>query len=689
MVENRRISRREFLKLIGAGSTILLFGGLGLSRMLRSASALNFTNSGGGTSPFGQQRQQLGPMVNRFMIGANYGAWDNRTTNIGRNQFDPNISPLPTKALSNPSLPYLSTHPGDIDSFFSSIQGLDVVRLWILNQHEGMKFEPGTTNLIEGLDDEYVKNLKMILDSAAKHNVQMYLTLVEVANTAIFNPGDDRNYRNIQERIMSDYVKNPYKFIINYLAPLIDVIGSHPALYGIDLMNKPEMVFEAHQQTYTYGEMLVFCERCTAAIHQLNSNVKVSCGCMNYSTAMDMSAFLDFADVHVYTNENLVNNQDGIPFKDHDIKAMFKGKSVIIGECGLAHANEKQQSAYADMFEVSVNENLVTMAKELGYSATMTWGVINDFGPNEGFIFQPSHRQQILDFLKNFSRNSPPSTGIIHGAMTDISGNENLSDSGIKSFNSLAKKPIGIAYFTHHWFKKVEPFPQTQCDIAKANSCVPFIRMNADMLQSTVVNCAAINSGKHDSELQAYAQAAKAWGGTILAEIGTEVNGNFLAFSGEGSAAYKTMARKVITMFKQIAPNVRWVFHGDYNDLSSHPEQWYPGDDLFDWIGSSFYGQSNGKGCIGSLEQNNNQNYNVMANTGNKPLAILEWGIANPTDITNTMTGLPQKFPRIKMLLYWNEQGSFDRRINKTQQSLTAYQQGISSSNYTSTYYDP
>jgi len=174
-----------------------------------------------------------------------------------------------------------------------------------------------------------------------------------------------------------------------------------------------------------------------------------------------------------------------------------------------------------------------------------------------------------------------------------------------------------------------------------------------------------------------------------LAEIGTEVNGNFLAFSGEGSAAYKTMARKVITMFKQIAPNVRWAFHGDYNDLSSHPEQWYPGDDLFDWIGSSFYGQSNGKGCIGSLEQNNNQNYNVMANTGNKPLAILEWGIANPTDITNTMTGLPQKFPRIKMLLYWNEQGSFDRRINKTQQSLTAYQQGISSSNYTSTYYDP
>jgi hypothetical protein len=397
MVDNRRVvSRREFLKLMGAGATILLFGGLGFSRLLRSVSGLNLTNSSGsgGTNKL---------MTKKFLAGINHGAWGYTTTNIGRNQFDPNVSPRPTKALSNPQLPYLSNHPDTIDGFFSSIQGLDVVRLWILNEHEGMKFEPGTTKLIEGLDDEYVKNLKMILDSAAKHNMKMYFNLVEVANTAIFNPGDDRNYRNMQESIMSDYVKNPYKFINFVLTPLIRAIGDHPALCGIDLMNEPEAVFDANLKTYSYNEMLVFCERCTAAIHQLNSKVKVSCGCLNYKTATAMSSFLDFADVHVYTDENLVNPGDGQSFLAYDIrnKNMFNGKDIIIGECGLAHVNENQQSAYADKFEVQVNKDIVTKAKGLGYRATMTWGLTHD----EGFVFSQSHRQQILDFLKHFPRN--------------------------------------------------------------------------------------------------------------------------------------------------------------------------------------------------------------------------------------------------------------------------------------------
>lgn len=275
--------------------------------------------------------------------------------------------------------------------------------------------------------------------------------------------------------------------------------------------------------------------------------------------------------------------------------------------------------------------------------------------------------------------------------MTDISGNENLSDSGIKSFNSLAKKPIGVAYFTHHWFKTVEPFPKAQCDIAKANNAIPYIRMNADELKSTVVNCAAINSGKYDKELTQYAQDAKTWGGFIFAEIGTEVNGNFLAFSGEGSAAYKTMARKVITLFKSISPNVHFIFHGDYNDPGSNPASWYPGDDLFDYIGSSFYGQSNNKGCIGSLQQQTSGGksyYDIWAATGSKPLAILEWGLGTEPDTTNTLTGIPAKYPRIQMMLYWNEKGSYDRRIDKSPANLAAFQKGIANPVYVSSLTD-
>ena len=286
--------------------------------------------------------------------------------------------------------------------------------------------------------------------------------------------------------------------------------------------------------------------------------------------------------------------------------------------------------------------------------------------------------------------------GIIYGAMTDITGNENLSDDGIASFNSLSKKPIAIAYFTHHWENKVEPFPKKQCDIAKAHNAIPFIRMNADEIPSkdnnwkgTKVDCASILSGKYDTSLQSYAQAAKDWAGTILAEIGTEVNAKFLGFSGEGPDIYKKMARKVITLFKQIAPNVKWVFHGDYNALDKDPKQWYPGDDLYDWIGTSMYGQDNKKGCIGSMEANGNAAYNTMLNTGNKPLCILEWGLGTEPDTSNTMNGLPAKFPKVKMLLYWNEKGSYDRRIDKSPDNLSAFQECIASDAYTSTYYTP
>jgi hypothetical protein len=278
-------------------------------------------------------------------------------------------------------------------------------------------------------------------------------------------------------------------------------------------------------------------------------------------------------------------------------------------------------------------------------------------------------------------------SGIIYGAMTDISGNERLSEQMIKDFNALASKNIAVAYFTHHWKNKVEPFPQSMCDAAHNQGAVPYIRMNAYEAKTTRVTCASINSGQHDSEIEAYAQAAKAWnnGGFIFAEIGTEVNGSFLAFSKEGSAAYKQMARKVIELFRaQGATNVHFCFHGDFNDPSSNPGDWYPGDDLFDFIGSSFYGQSSGKGCIGSLEQKHDGKtyYDIWSTTGSKPLAILEWGLGTEPDTTNTLTGIPTKYSRIGMMLYWNEKGDYDRRINKSPVNLQAFQKGIANPAY-------
>jgi hypothetical protein len=280
-----------------------------------------------------------------------------------------------------------------------------------------------------------------------------------------------------------------------------------------------------------------------------------------------------------------------------------------------------------------------------------------------------------------------PGTGIIHSAMVDTSGNEQVTSAMITAFNSLAGKRLGAVYWTDHWFKTVSAFPLAQCSQIKAQGATPFIRMNADELKSTVVNCAAINSGKYDTQLKAYAAGARAFVSPICAEIGTEVNGKFLGFTAEGSAAYIKMVRKVVGIFRAGgATNVRWFFHGDFNDLSSKPSSWYPGDDVMDWVGSSFYGQSNGKGCMGSLATNYN---GFAACSKTKPMCILEYGLGTVQDTQSTLAGIPTKYPRIKLLSYWHEKGSYDRRINKSPQNLAAYKQGIANPVYVSKYYDP
>ena len=288
----------------------------------------------------------------------------------------------------------------------------------------------------------------------------------------------------------------------------------------------------------------------------------------------------------------------------------------------------------------------------------------------------------------------PPINGILQGAMTDTSGNEQVTVTTISNFNTAAGKTIAIAYFTHHWFSTVEPFPKSLCDSCHNQHAVPFIRMNADELASTVVTCAKINNGDYDTQLKQYANDAKVWnnGAPIFAEFGTEVNGNFLAFSGEGATAYKNAAKRVINLFRgEGCNNVRFVFHGDFNDPGSNPSSWYPGDSYFDYIGSSFYGQSNGLGCVGSLKNtyNGKTYYDLWASCGSKPLAILEWGLGDATDITNTLQQVPTNFTRIKMMLYWNEytgSPNVDRRIDKNSTVENAYRNGIGQSVYLASY---
>ena len=200
----------------------------------------------------------------------------------------------------------------------------------------------------------------------------------------------------------------------------------------------------------------------------------------------------------------------------------------------------------------------------------------------------------------------------------------------------------------------------------------------------SVHTCAQINSGSFDTQLKQYAANAKAVGTPLGIEFGTELGGKFLPFAKEGPAPYKQAFRKIVGIFRAIgANNCRFFFHGDYNGPGAGT--YYPGDDVVDWIGSSFYGDSNGKGCIGSIALKYAE---WSATSKTKPLAVLEWSRGQASDTTNTLAGLP-RYPRIKLTSIWAEKGHTDRRINSNPANLTAYKTGIASPVYVSKFYDP
>ena len=290
----------------------------------------------------------------------------------------------------------------------------------------------------------------------------------------------------------------------------------------------------------------------------------------------------------------------------------------------------------------------------------------------------------------------PPSNGIIHGAMTDESGDEDGNAVLVNRFNNLAGKKIGVAYFSDNWFDGIH-FPLDKSASIRSTGAVPFIRMQNWIRYGTQLSDAGpythknIIAGMFDNDLRAYAKAAKSFGTPLLIEYGVEMNINLFPWSKEGPEPYKAAYRHIVNLFREEgATNVRWAFHIDATD-NNNGYKWYPGDDIVDWVGTSCYGDWDEKGCAGSLKQVYNQFASISKTA---KLGIFEWGYGNASDTATTLAEIPVQYPRIKLLQIWNEHvigdesEPYDRRINSSPQNLASYREGIANPAYVSTYHD-
>lgn len=241
------------------------------------------------------------------------------------------------------------------------------------------------------------------------------------------------------------------------------------------------------------------------------------------------------------------------------------------------------------------------------------------------------------------------------GAFPDFDGTEDhVTADRISTFEALSGKGIAWAYFSNNWLDSLV-FPMEAVQTIHSLSKTPFIRLLSrsefeENKPDPVYLLIDIVDGTYDDVLIAWAQQAKSLDFELLAEFGTEMNGQWFPWNGvyagggstnsygnpeypDGPEIFRDAYRHIIDICReQNVTNISWFFHFDVN---SDPEVWwnepqwyYPGDNYIDWLGVSIYGPFEPDEDYvepADLIQKAQHQFNDIS--PEKPRAILEFGV--------------------------------------------------------------
>ena len=159
-----------------------------------------------------------------------------------------------------------------------------------------------------------------------------------------------------------------------------------------------------------------------------------------------------------------------------------------------------------------------------------------------------------------------------------------------------------------------------------------------------------IIDGEFDTFLFDWADEVKSYGKPVLITFGPEMNGNWFPWSGvfqgggktnhygdpnkaDGPEKYVDAFRHIVELFRnEGVNNALWYFQPnnesypdkDWNSI----ENYYPGDEYIDWVGTSVYGAQYRDEPWVDFEEVMQPIYNeLVSEFPNKPLMLCEWGV--------------------------------------------------------------
>lgn len=300
----------------------------------------------------------------------------------------------------------------------------------------------------------------------------------------------------------------------------------------------------------------------------------------------------------------------------------------------------------------------------------------------------------------------------------------------IRRFERAAGKRLAWVYFSNNWWDGRIAFPDRHVERLARLGRVPFIRLMARSGHGRGADpnfsLASIAGGDWDSDLRHWcsdAAAATAELGTpLLAEFGTEVNGDWFPWNGrwngggetgdygdpaqaDGPERFRDAYRRIVSICrKEGAVGITWFFHVDVGgspaaDWNARYRNYYPGDAYVDWIGVSNYGKLvPGEASRGFARRLRRRYDELAALSPSKPIAVLEYGHAESRNAKRKARWIKRalrvlaraRFPRIAAASYWheewrNETGSISNlHIDSSRRAKLAYRRGVHRKAFTS-----
>ena len=263
--------------------------------------------------------------------------------------------------------------------------GGNSIRWWLFNNMSQSPTINTSTNLVSGLKENTINNIKKALDIAEEYGVMVSLclfshNLMAKDQWGIYT-GNKLNIDANKKLFTDDGIA---AFIDNALKPVLQGVGNHNALWTWELFNEPEGLLSWFDDKMDLPSIQKLSNRVASAIHDHDNTLLVSTGVNNAAAFPSwtdqalrnaggkQNGILDFYQVHFYP-EHLYSDEN--PF-EHAASHWNLGKPLVIGEFWAAGWNKEQYPGYKVPTRTPVQ--LYNWAYDNGYAGALAWNYPGD-----------------------------------------------------------------------------------------------------------------------------------------------------------------------------------------------------------------------------------------------------------------------------------------------------------------------